>query len=388
MASIRPAKKPRRDGRMYWSVLYRLDGGQRSTSFYSEDEAQRFKALIDAVGPAKALEAIGQQRPSPRQAITVTEWLNQHIDHLTGVEQYTIDKYRGYVRNDIADTIGRIPLDKLTEHDIATWVKRLASTNSRRGRPRSAKTIQNIHGFLSGALAAAVPKHIPANPASGRRLPKGTGDTVELTDRMLSRDEFAVLQQSFTDRWHPLLEFLVASGCRWGEAAALKPDDVDQDAGTIRISRAWKYSSNGYHIGPPKTKRSKRVINIDKSVLEKLDYTQAWLFTNTRGGPLRYYTFKANVWNPAALKSGLQPVPTPHDLRHTCASWMLNAGVPIPVVSRHLGHESIQVTVDIYGDLDRTVAAAAATIMGQILATEPQKAIVPANAACGPQHPG
>lgn len=47
---------------------------------------------------------------------------------------------------------------------------------------------------------------------------------------------------------------------------------------------------------------------------------------------------------------------------------MLNAGVPVPVVSLHLGHESIKVTVDIYGDIDRTSARSDSDVMAKRLA--------------------
>ena len=56
--------------------------------------------------------------------------------------------------------------------------------------------------------------------------------------------------------------------------------------------------------------------------------------------------------------------------RPTCASWLLSAGVPMLAVSRHLGHESALMTADSYRGVDRAVAEATATVMGEILATE------------------
>ncbi|KZS62481.1 MULTISPECIES: tyrosine-type recombinase/integrase [Mycobacterium] len=56
-----------------------------------------------------------------------------------------------------------------------------------------------------------------------------------------------------------------------------------------------------------------------------------------------------------------------HDLRHTAASWLLAAGVPLIVVSQHLGHEDTSVTSKIYGHLDRTAGKAAADVMGRLL---------------------
>lgn len=390
MASIRSRR--RKDGTFTYAVVYTLDGVQTSTSFrprpgytaaQAKKEADILCRAINMVGARRALEInelpFSKKTAAKRDGPTVEEWLTRHIDHLTGVEQGTIDLYRMFVRVDIAPILGPIPLAKLTEEDIANWVTTMQATNGRRTkRPPAANSIRHKHAFLSGALGKAVPRHIPANPAAGRRLPKTTSedDDSDISTRMLSRDEFDRLLAAITEPWRPLTEFLVASGCRWGEASALKPDDVNLAAGTVRIRRAWKHSATGgYVIGAPKTNRSRRTINVPRAVLDKLDCGHEWLFTNRAGGPVRYHTFRRKVWLPAAQRSKLQPAPKIHDLRHTCASWLLNAGVPIPVVSRHLGHESIQVTVDVYGDVDRTVAAAAAKVMGELLAAPRQKAI-------------
>jgi integrase len=84
------------------------------------------------------------------------------------------------------------------------------------------------------------------------------------------------------------VEFLVASGGRFGEVAALRPGDVDRDAGTVRITRAAKrtYDAEGYELGPTKTRKA-RTINVATSVLDKLDYTHEWLFVNRVGRPPR-----------------------------------------------------------------------------------------------------
>ena len=367
MASIREVA--RKDGTTTYQVLYRIDGRQSSLPCADKKSADALVTLIDTVGVQRALEIEGIRTDRTRRSTggpTVKAWLNRHIDHLTGVEQYTLDKYRAYVTNDIDPILGAIPLSALTEHDVANWVKAMQATTTRRGKPPSAKTIANKHGFLSSALSAAVPSHMSANPAAGRRLPRDAGD--EHAVRMLTVAEFEKLVAAMTPHWRPMLRFMAASGARWGEMTALKPSDVDRKAGTVKIRRAWKHSdTDSYQIGSTKTRRSNRTINISTEILESLDYSHEWLFCNTVGGPVRYYTFKTNVWNRAVGKTTLDPKPTPHDLRHTCASWMLGAGIPMAVVSRHLGHEKISTTVDLYGDVDRTSFAAAADVMGKLL---------------------
>lgn len=358
MASIRV--RTRSDGGQSWSVLYVLDKRQTSATFTEESDAEKFKALVDTVGAARAMSAWGidnTARAAPSSDYTLSAWLTRYIEQLTGCEQLTLDNYRRYAR-DLTTFFGELPLAAFESDDASRWIKYLETIN----KP---KTIANKHGFLSAALSAAVPKHIPANPTAGRRLPGGTGDDDEI--RMLTKDEFTRLLTATEEFWRPLMEFLVVSGCRWGEAAALKPGDVDRASGSVKIRRAWKRSSAGYTIGATKTKRSRRTIKIPKRILEQLDYSHEYLFTNRAGGPVRYANFRRDAFDKAAALAKLDPAPTPHDLRHTCASWMLNGGVPSAVVSRHLGHESIKITHDIYGDVDQASAQLAADFMNQAL---------------------
>lgn len=361
VASIR--ERQRRDGSPYFSVLYRLDGQQTSLSVNDRQEAEYVCELINRLGPARALEIL-KVSPKPRAKLTVEAWIRHHIDHLTGVDKRTIEDYNRFLRNDIASHLGPIPLDDLTRDDIARWVSTMEGVSS-------PKTIANKHGFLSGALAGAVTSgKLKANPAAGIRLPQSHAQEMVF----LTREQFAELNDQVTEPWRPFVEFLVASGCRLSEATALRPDDVDQAAGTVRIWQSWRRGGGGYRLAPPKTERSKRTINVGRGTLEKLTYSGEWLFTNSgRGrraesGPVRPPNFRANVWWPAVERTALPRKPRIHDLRHTCASWMILAGVPLPVVQRHLGHESIQTTVDLYGHIDRASAEAAANAIANMLA--------------------
>ena len=127
-----------------------------------------------------------------------------------------MSRYRAYARNDIVPVLGAIPLGALSRDDVARWVQRLEG---------SGKTIRNKHGFLSSALKAAVKAgRIRSNPAAGQRLPV----TARADMVCLSRDEVAKLLDNVTEYWRPLVEFLVASGARWGEVTALRPTDVDR----------------------------------------------------------------------------------------------------------------------------------------------------------------
>ena len=343
---------------------------QTSTSFNDHAEALRFQELANKTSPAKALEVWATHAPTA-DSFTVASWCTHHVDHLTGVNEATRIRYRRYIANDIAPSkIGPLPLSALTNADAAQWLNSLTG---------AAKTAANKHGFLAGALNAAVRAgHISANPCDGNRLRRD--EPAEMV--FLTHDEFALLLGEVSQYWQPLVEFLVASGARWGEATALRPSDVDLAQGTVRIQRAWRQViGEGYEPGPPKTRRSIRTIDVAPSVLDKLDLTRDWIFTNAgRGGhgddgPVRLQNFHTNVWAPAlvrAKEAGLTKKPRIHDLRHTNASWLIQAGIPLTVIQRHLGHESIQTTSDRYGHLDRKTSRVVADVVGKAL--KPKKA--------------
>ncbi|MGH3404667.1 MAG: tyrosine-type recombinase/integrase [Streptosporangiaceae bacterium] len=368
MASIRV--RQRKDGSTYTAVLYTLHGKQTSSSFNDHAEALQFQELANRTSPAKAVEVWATETPAA-DGFTVASWCTHHVDHITGVNNTTRTRYRRYIANDIAPSaIGPLPLTALTNAEVARWLNGLTG---------AAKTAANKHGFLAGALNSAVrARHITANPCDGNKLRRD--EPAEMV--FLTHEEFAILFNAVTEPWRPLVEFLVASGAQWGEATALRPGDVDLAEGTVRILRAWRYvPGDGYHLGPPKTKRSIRTIDVAPSTLAKLDLSREWVFTNSgrgrRGdtGPARAHNFNPNVWAPAlvrAKEAGLTKKPRVHDLRHTNASWLIQAGVPLTVIQRHLGHESIQTTSDRYGYLDRKSSRVVADVVGKAL--KPQKA--------------
>ena len=367
MASIR--QRERKDGSAYWAVLYVLNGKQTSSSFNDHAEAVRFQELANKTSPAKAVEVWAATTPSA-DGFTVASWCTHHVDHLTGVNEATRIRYRRYIVNDIASSkIGPLPLSALTNADVAQWLNSLTG---------AAKTAANKHGFLAGTLNAAVrAKHLSANPCDGNRMRRDAPSEMVF----LTHEEFALLHSCVSEHWQPLVEFLVASGARFGEATAIKPGDINLAEGTVDIRRAWRYVvGEGFQLGPPKTKRSVRTIDVAANTLAKLDLTGEWVFTNSgrsangrHGGPVRGPNLYSNVWRPAMARAkllGLTKQPRVHDLRHTNASWLVQAGVPLPVVQRHLGHESIQTTIDRYWHLDRRSSRVVADVIDKALKPE------------------
>jgi integrase len=368
MAAIRERK--RADGTVAYNVVYIHGGRQTSATFDNPNAAEEFLDTVRLLGADRAMAAFGitpTARAVRKASVgTVSDWVARYIACRSGVAKSTIYDYEAILRNDIKPhLIGAIALELLTRDDVVLWVQGMSHL--------SGKTVTNKHGLLSAALNAAVRAEvIPANPAVGIRLPR----TVKSEMVFLTRGEYALLLLGFTERWRPMIEFMVASGVRFGELSALKPSDVDRGAGTVRISRARKrtYEKGAqYQVGPTKTQRSVRTINVPKAVLDKLDYSGEWLFTNTRGGPVELSGWRTNVWYKSVKRAqalGLKKSPRVHDCRHTCAKWMVDGGVPMPVVQAHLGHENIQTTINMYFHVDRANFESAAQVMERALSGE------------------
>jgi hypothetical protein len=76
----------------------------------------------------------------------------------------------------------------------------------------------------------------------------------------------------------------------------------------------------------------------------------------TDGIPCRIRGFDRRVCVPAFSEYSFRAPPRIHKRRQCCTSWLIKPEVPLPVISQALGHESIQMTIDICGRLDRTMA--------------------------------
>jgi integrase len=360
MASIRERSK--KDGTTTYAVLYSIGVRQTSSPFPTKPEAEKFRILVNSVGGQRAQEVykIGETVKAPPKGITLGEYLETYIDQLTGVEKRTPSEYRRYARRDLK-SLAEVPLAVLAPADVARWLNALSG---------SAKTIANKKGFLAGALNKAVRDgKIASNPATGIRLPRS--EQAEMT--FLSKSDFRAIVNALPPQHRPLAEFLVASGCRFSEATALRPSDVNREAGTVRISRAWKQvPGHGYELGAPKTNKSRRTINVPKAVLDSLNYTGEYLFENHHGKPQHVHVWRVHVWHPAVARAKanaeIATKPRVHDLRHTCVSWLIAAGIPLPAIQRHLGHESIKTTVDKYGHLDRSAGEAVADAIAAAMA--------------------
>jgi integrase len=111
------------------------------------------------------------------------------------------------------------------------------------------------------------------------------------------------------------------------------------------------------HIGPPKTRASRRTVGLPRFVADELAAHLAgpgdpehFVFTAPQGGALRVTAFRARVWRLAIRAAGLDGLRI-HDLRHTAVALWIAAGANPKEVAARAGHASVSFTLDRYGHL-------------------------------------
>ena len=296
-------------------------------------------------------------------------------------------------RQEIADaadtgrtTVNRVLSGGSVSHDMAARLSNAVGLKTElafefHGESASlnAASVRSYGAFLSSVFSLAVKEGLIAvNPVSRSALPKETRKEAPHYEPEDIARMFAALEEEPL-QWKALIHFLLASGCRRGEACALRWSRIDFETGSVTVSASiTPIAGRGNVEGPTKSGKARRVILPDE-VLEmlkahrdeqetlRLAIGDAWIsaedyvFTRRNGLPMS--PAYVSIWIPRfAERHGLPPLHT-HELRHTSASLLIGNGVDIVEVSRRMGHASASITMNVYAHaLEKADRAAAAAI--------------------------
>ena len=244
-----------------------------------------------------------------------------------------------------------------------------------REKPLSARTIQATHRVASMMFAFALDDgYVPTNPALGRDVAPKSRPSSGARDSVWDATHVkAFLEVVADDRLFALWRLAATTGMRRGELLALRWSELDLAAGRAQIERSFVLGpDHKVRYTSPKTARGRRTIDLDGATVkalkshrkqqaqERLASLGAWpdegedadlVFTDEVGRPLfpRLVTMR---FTEIIAEAGLPKVRL-HDLRHSVATLMLRAAVPVHVVSEHLGHASPSITMDVYAHVLR-----------------------------------
>jgi len=220
-----------------------------------------------------------------------------------------------------------------------------------RSRARLVSTLRSFHRFLAAeGQAAGDPTLTLLSPRVGRKLPIVLSP--EQVVRLLAvpdPDDPAGLR----DR--AILEILYGCGLRVSELCGTDPQDLDRRDASLRV-RGKGRKERIVPVGAPAQRAAEAYLATGRPALLGRRAGRA-LFVNRRGGRLS----RVSVWalvKKAGLAADLSVDVTPHTLRHTYATHLLEGGADLRVVQELLGHAAIT-TTEIYTHVDRAFLAEA-----------------------------
>ena len=254
--------------------------------------------------------------------------------------------YDSLLSTAILPVLGDLQLGRLRPIDVQEWVSALTA------RGLSPSRVRQAYRLLSQILSAAEDSAlISTNPCRRIRLPR----LQEAEPVILSHEDVSALVASCPPPYGPLVELLAYGGLRIGEALALRRNCVDVAGRRIIVRQSLSDANGQLSFQPPKTHQQRAVTlprfvvaGLQEHLLRNVDAApEALLFTGATGQPLRYSSFLRRVWRPAITGAGLPGV-TPHDLRATHASWVIDEGGSVMDAAARLGHAAGTVTTRHY----------------------------------------
>ena len=301
---------------------YRDAYGKRRTA----EGTYRHKAA--ALRAANAKEEEARNSRAKDAPLTWGQWCDQWLAH-RNVEESTRIEDEARIDKHIRPRWGNIRLTDITRADVKAWMNELK-------KDRAPATVNRIVGNLNTSLNEAVDLElIPANPAQGVRMPTGQATH----ERYLTKAEVDRVCANLIPAWRDLTYLGAYTGLRWGEAIGLQRKRVDLDRGMILVAEVWDDKAKRLKAYPKGRRR--RSVPLPEWLHASIKDTDPVILSPWGKRPLRRNFQRA--LDDAAVKAKIERFRI-HDLRHTYASWLIQAGVSMEEVRRLLGHESVQTT--------------------------------------------
>jgi len=295
----------------------------------------------------------GRSAPVHRSALDGQ--LQGYLDHLTierGVAANTISSYRRDLRRyaEHLNSRGVDDLRDVTETDVSDFLVALRQGDPENGvvplsavsAARALIAVRGLHRFAAaeGVIDVDVARAVKP-PTPSRRLPKSLtlDEVLALLD---GAGGDAPSDGPLTLRNRALLELLYSTGARISEAVGLDVDDIDTQARSVLL-RGKGGKQRLVPVGRPAIAALDAYLVRGRPELARRGRGTPAIFLNARGGRLS----RQSAWQvlqDAAERAGITSGVSPHTLRHSFATHLLDGGADVRVVQELLGHASVTTT--------------------------------------------
>ena len=326
---------------------------------------------------ARLDERAKEAKASP-ETLTVGSAVRFYLDGRedAGMSPTTLSSYRSYLRRHVMPAVGPIPFDRAGAADFSRMFRHLMRPKRSGGAGLSLSTVSRIRAMLSGCFETLLLDGVTErDPMAGVKVPAGRrreAAPLMPTDisalkawvaSTLSDDETTWDGRVLATVWAVAL----GTGCRRGELSAFAVDSLrrarygDDSAWSLRVSRSVAEVRGSLIVKEPKSATSKRTVALDDATFAALadmlarrsallgpPASSAPLFVDAMGeriAPSRMSREFSALCKRLHLAKGVHL----HTLRHTHATYLLEAGESVRAVQERLGHSSVKTTLELYG---------------------------------------
>lgn len=356
MASGNIVKRKRKSGEIRYEITVEGERdpltGKRNRIFQTVDCSEKeAKAIM-----RRMITEMEQNKIIKRSHKTVAEWLDEWLSlYLPNVEQTTRVGYKTKIKCYIKPAVGDILIRSLRAEHVQKMVNDMLS------RGLSAKNIRDTFNNINAAMKKAVMlRLIPFNPCEGVVLPKVKKYKAKVYSPQMIHTLLGVSKG--TDMYLTVLLGALL-GLRRGEMLALRWDDIDFKTQTVHIRNNMVNGEKSCIIKAPKSEAGIRDLKAGEEVMAELKkarkqylddmFSYGGAFQNLNfvirqedGSPLRPDSM-TRKWSRFLKGRGLPHIRL-HDLRHSNATALIQAGVNPRVVQQRLGHSDVNITLNTY----------------------------------------
>lgn len=230
--------------------------------------------------------------------------------------------------------------------DIIKWQNELLSyRNPKTGKPFSKTYLRSIHSQMSAIMNFATKYYdLSENPVM-KAGSIGISNAEEM--QFWTLDEYLLFAEAIMEEplYYYCFEVLYWTGIREGELLALTFDDFDFVNKTISITKTYQIVKGEEIIGPPKTSKGNRIVNMpDRLCDEMKDYFEmCYDKKSTRAFATTKYSLHKAMTR-GSKRAGVKRIRI-HDLRHSHISLLISLGFSAVDIAKRVGHESITITL-------------------------------------------
>ncbi|MED5015961.1 site-specific integrase [Paenibacillus chibensis] len=382
-----------------WSVTVDI-GRDPITNRRKQKELSGFKTKADAKIAAAALMTELQQGTFVQEKnVTFKEFVKTWLETYSSTVKVSTVRVREHESGRLMKYFENKKMKDITKKNYQDALNDLQKTDFKK-KGLSYNTIAGVHSTGRMIFSKAVELDIiKTDPTQFAKLPRSQKTVEEIEQeeevaKYLEKEQLAqflkTAQGQGLDQDYVIFLMLAYSGMRAGELCALRWSDLDMDEHTISITKTYYNPSNRtreYQLLTPKTKTSKRKIDMDPIVFKELrdhrkrqkEVMMEFRTTYHDGDFVIAKTDALNAGYPEFIKTienrmrrllklaGLNEKLTPHSLRHTHTSLLAEAGVGLTEIMERLGHKDDDTTRNVYMHVTKTMKKEASQKFGELM---------------------